>query len=315
MITKAFEKFSYTSAGISSLLLLGITYYYLTLPLKWSFFESKIFNGLLIFGALMLTNHAIDTITRQLTIERANRNAYHLLLYPILIFSFPIESIDMRFILSSAAIWSAWRNMRIFFELTNNEKQKRRLFDASLLLSFASLIILENLIIFIYPLIVLITANIKRDFKHFIILFFTPLLIIPPAYVISSFFSLDSYLFSSYFFGDQLQILNGFKLNLSTDYIPISIIFILYLISFLIKFFRTFSLNRRVLDIVGFVFIAFTSYFFFYQQDLSGSELHYFSLILVYFISQLFAKKISSLYLNFIFTSIIVSTIIFKFII
>tara|TARA_B100001057_G_scaffold89925_1_gene86178 strand:+ start:2716 stop:3663 length:948 start_codon:yes stop_codon:yes gene_type:complete len=315
MITKAFEKFSYTSAGISSLLLLGITYYYLTLPLKWSFFESKIFNGLLIFGALMLTNYAIDTITRELTIERANRNAYHLLLYPILIFSFPIESIDMRFILSSAAIWSAWRNMRIFFELTNNEKQKRRLFDASLLLSFASLIILENLIIFIYPLIVLITANIKRDSKHFIILFFTPFLIIPPAYVISSFFSLDSYLFSSYFFGDQHQILNGFKLNLSTDYIPISIIFILYLISFLIKFFRTFSLKRRVLDIVGFVFIAFTSYSFFYQQDLSGSELHYLSLILVYFISQLFAKKISSLYLNFIFTSIIVSTIIFKFII
>lgn len=315
MITKAFEKFSYTSAGISSLLLLGITYYYLTLPLKWSFFESKIFNGLLIFGALMLTNYAIDTITRELTIERANRNAYHLLLYPILIFSFPIESIDMRFILSSAAIWSAWRNMRIFFELTNNEKQKRRLFDASLLLSFASLIILENLIIFIYPLIVLITANIKRDFKHFIILLTTPLLVIPPAYVILSFFSLDSYLFSSYFFGDQLQILNGFKLNLSTDYIPISIIFILYLISFLIKFFRTFSLKRRVLDIVGFVFIAFTSYLFFYQQDLSGSELHYLSLIFVYFISQLFVKKISSLYLNFIFTSIIVSTIIFKFII
>ena len=315
MITKAFEKFSYTSVGISSLLLLGITYYYLTLPLKWSFFESKIFNGLLIFGALMLTNYAIDTITRQLTIERSNRNAYHLLLYPILIFSFPIESIDMRFILSSAAIWSAWRNMRIFFELTNNEKQKRRLFDASLLLSFASLIILENLIIFIYPLIVLITANIKRDFKHFIILLTTPLLVIPPAYVILSFFSLDSYLFSSYFFGDQLQILNAFKLNLSTDYIPISIIFILYLISFLIKFFRTFSLKRRVLDIVGFVFIAFTSYLFFYQQDLSGSELHYLSLIFVYFISQLFVKKISSLYLNFIFTSIIVSTIIFKFII
>ena len=314
MITKAFEKFSYTSAGISSLLLLGITYYYLTLPLKWSFFESKVFNGLLIFGALMLTNYAIDTITRQLTIERANRNAYHLLLYPLLIFSFPIESIDMRFILSSAAIWSAWRNMRIFFELTNNEKQKRRLFDASLLLSFASLIILENLIIFIYPLVVLITTNIKRDLKHFFILFFTPLLIIPSAYVILSFFSLDSYLFSLYFLGDQLQTLDGAKLNLSTDYIPISIVFILYLISFLIKFFRTFSLKRRVLDIVGFVFVAFTSYLFVYQQDLSGSELHYLSLILVYFISQLFAKKISSLYVNFIFTSIIVSTIIFKFI-
>ena len=43
MIAKAFQKFSFTSAGISSLLLLVVTYYYLTLEIKWSFVESKIF--------------------------------------------------------------------------------------------------------------------------------------------------------------------------------------------------------------------------------------------------------------------------------
>ena len=123
MIAKAFQKFSFTSAGISSLLLLVVTYYYLTLEIKWSFVESKIFNGVLIYGALMLSSYAIDTVTRQLTIERSNRNAYHLLLYPLIIICYPIESVDLKFILSSTAVWAAWRNMRIFLELTNNTKR------------------------------------------------------------------------------------------------------------------------------------------------------------------------------------------------
>ena len=50
----------------------------------------------------MLSNYTIDTVTRQLTIERSNRNAYHLLLYPLIVISYPVESIDMTFLLSSA---------------------------------------------------------------------------------------------------------------------------------------------------------------------------------------------------------------------
>ena len=80
MIAKTFEKFSYTSVGISTLLLFGVSYYYTTLEINWSFTESKTLNGILIFGALLISNYAIDTVTRQLTVERSNRNAYHLLL-------------------------------------------------------------------------------------------------------------------------------------------------------------------------------------------------------------------------------------------
>ena len=148
MIIKTFEKFSYTSVGISSFLLLATAYYYTTLDIKWSIFESSLLNGVIIFGALMLSSYAIDTITRELTIERSNRNGYHLLLYPLVVLSYPIESVDLRFILSSALLWAAWRNMRIFLELTNNRKKIKRLFDASLLLSFSSLIIFENIFIF-----------------------------------------------------------------------------------------------------------------------------------------------------------------------
>ncbi len=315
MIAKAFQKFSFTSAGISSLLLLVVTYYYLTLETKWSFVESKIFNGVLIYGALMLSNYAIDTVTRQLTIERSNRNAYHLLLYPLIIICYPIESVDLKFILSSTAVWAAWRNMRIFLELTNNTKKNKRLFDAMVLLSLSSLIILDNLIIFFYPLLVLITTNIKRDLKHFIILFMTPLIILPTAYVLLSFLSLDSYLFSSYFFADQSQVIEEYNFNLTYSYVPIFIVFVLFVISVIIKFLRTYSLRRRILDIVGVLFIVLTSLFFSMDQQLSGSEFHYLSLPLVYMISQIFVKKIKSLYVNFIFVLLLASIVTFKFLI
>ena len=331
MIAKTFEKFSYNSVGISTLLLFGVSYYYTTLEVSWSFVESKNLNGILIFGALLLSNYAIDTVTRQLSIDRSNRNAYHLLLYPLVVMSYPIESVDMRFILSSAAIWAAWRNVRIFFELNNNLKKTKRLFDACVLLSFSSLIILDNLIIFIYPLLALVTANIKRDLKHYLIIFMTPLIILPSAYVLVSFLSLDSYLFSSYFFADQLQatdeynfipnssrfflMLSKNNFNLTYSYVPILIVFVLFVISVIIKFLRTFSLRRRILDGVGVLFLILTCLFFSMDQQLSGSEFHYLSLPSVYMVSQIFVKKLKSLYVNFIFVSLIASIIIFKFLI
>ena len=331
MIAKTFEKFSYNSVGISTLLLFGVSYYYTTLEVSWSFVESKNLNVILIFGALLLSNYAIDTVTRQLSIERSNRNAYHLLLYPLVVMSYPIESVDMRFILSSAAIWAAWRNVRIFFERNNNSKKTKRLFDACILLSFSSLIILDNLIIFIYPLLALVTANIKRDLKHYLILFMTPLIILPSAYVLLSFLSLDSYLFSSYFFADQLQatdeynfipnssrfflMLSKNSFNLTYSYVPILVVVVLFVISVIIKFLRTFSLRRRILDGLGVLFFILTCLFFSMDQQLSGSEFHYLSLPLVYMVSQIFVKKLKSSYVSFIFMSLIASIIIFKFLI
>ena len=315
MITKTFEKFSYTSVGISSLMLLVVAYYYTTLEVKWSVFESSLLNGVIIFGALMLSNFAIDTVTRELTIERSNRNGYHLLLYPLVVLSYPIESVDLRFILSSAALWAAWRNMRVFLELTNNRKKIKRLFDASLLLSFSSLIIFENIFIFLVPIIVILTANIRRDLKYFVVLVITPIIILPAAYVIISFLSLENYIFSSYLIGNHFTMLNEYKFNLPISYTPVSIVFLLYLLSVLVRFNRTIGLQRRTLDIVGIIFFILTSFFFSLNQELTGSEFHYLSLPLVYFISQIFVKKIKSLYVNFIFIILIVSILTFNFLI
>lgn len=313
MFAKTFEKFSYTSVVISTLLLLGISYYYTALEITGSLFESKFINGILIFGALILSSYSIDKVTRQLTTERTNRNAYHLLLYPLIIMCYPVELIDMRFILSSSLIWAAWINMRVFIEISNPVRKNKRLFDASVLLSFSSLIMVENLILLLYPIMILIASNITRDIKHLIIIFMTPLIILPTGYVLLSFLSLDNYLFSSYLFGYQLQMLDNFTLVLSIYYIPLYVVFILYIISVIIKFKRSSGYQRRILDFTGFIFIILTSLFFSMNQELTGSEFHYLSLVLVSFISQIFVKKIKSLYVNFIFIVLIATLVTFNF--
>lgn len=316
MIAKVFQKLNYTSVTVSSLLLVGVSYYYSNLEFMWSPFESRLLNGILIFGALMLTNYAIDTVTRQLTIERTNRNAYHLLLYPLVVFSFPVETVDMRFILASAATWSAWRNTRLFFEATNNNEKLKRLFDAALLTCFASVFILENILVLLMPLILLFIANVKRDIKHFIIIIGTPLITLPTIYIIISFIGIDLQLFSSYIFEaeDQLQISKVESFEIPISFGSLALIIIYFLIALAVKLRKTSGFQRKALDVVGILFFFTVITFFMLNKGLSGSEFHYISLILVYFIAQIFVKKINSFYINFIFISIIASTIIFKLI-
>ena len=157
----------------------------------------------------------------------------------------------------------------------------------------------------------------------------TPLIILPTAYMLLSFLSLDSYLFSSHLFADQplvideynaipnssrffLMLLFEYNFNLTYSYVPILIVFVLFVISVIIKFLRTHSLRRRILDGVGILFFILTCLFF-STDRLSGSEFHYLSLPFVYMVSQIFVKKLKSSYVNFIFMSLIASIIIFKF--
>ena len=313
MIAKTFEKFNYITVTICVLLLLGISIYYSTLEIKWSFFESQILNVLIIFTSFLLTSYSIDTVTRQLTVERSGRNALHLILYPLVILSYPIESVDLRFIISSALIFSAWRNYRIFLETNRDDQRIKRLLDTSLLLSLSVFLILDNIILFIIPVLVYFTANIKKDVKHVILLTITPLVFVSSVYIFLEFFSQEYYLFSSFLIGDDFTFLS--KPVFSQTQVPFALLCCYYLIAVIAKISRASSLQRRSLDLAG-IFFSFTPFIIIsFQENSSGSEYHYFSLILVYFIAQIFSKKINSSIVNFIFISIIASIIIFKFLV
>lgn len=313
MIAKTFEKFNYITVTICVLLLLGISIYYSTLEIKWSFFESQILNVLIIFTSFLLTSYSIDTVTRQLTVERSGRNALHLILYPLVILSYPIESVDLRFIISSALIFSAWRNYRIFLETNRDDQRIKRLLDTSLLLSLSVFLILDNIFLFIIPVLVYFTANIKKDVKHVILLTITPLVFVSSVYIFLEFFSQEYYLFSSFLIGDDFTFLS--KPVFSQTQVPFALLCCYYLIAVIAKISRASSLQRRSLDLAG-IFFSFTPFIIIsFQENSSGSEYHYFSLILVYFIAQIFSKKINSSIVNFIFISIIASIIIFKFLV
>ena len=313
MIAKTFEKFNYITVIISVLLLLGISIYYSTLEIKWSFFESQILNVLIIFTSFLLTSYSIDTVTRQLTIERSGRNALHLILYPLVILSYPIESVDLRFIISSALIFSAWRNFRIFLETNRDDQRIKRLLDTSLLLSLSVFLILDNILLFIIPVLVYFRANIKKDVKHVILLTITPLVFISSVYIFLEFFSQESYLFSSFLIGDDFTFLS--KPFFSQAQLPFALLCCYYLIAVIAKIRRSSGLQRRSLDLAGILFFFTPFIIISFQENRSGSEYHYFSLILVYFIAQIFSKKINSSIVNFIFISIIASIIIFKFLV
>ena len=313
MIAKTFEKFNYITVTICVLLLLGISIYYSTLEIKWSFFESQILNVLIIFTSFLLTSYSIDTVTRQLTVERSGRNALHLILYPLVILSYPIESVDLRFIISSALIFSAWRNYRIFLETNRDDQRIKRLLDTSLLLSLSVFLILDNILLFIIPVLVYFTANIKKDVKHVILLTITPLVFVSSVYIFLEFFSQEYYLFSSFLIGDDFTFLS--KPVFSQTQVPFALLCCYYLIAVIAKISRASSVQRRSLDLAG-IFFFFTPFIIIsFQENSSGSEYHYFSLILVYFIAQIFSKKINSSIVNFIFISIIASIIIFKFLV
>ena len=315
MIAKVFKKFNYITIVISTLSLLCISIYYSTLEFDWFSFESQILNIIIVFGSLLLISYSIDTVTRALTIERSNRNAYHLILFPLVVLSFPVESIDLRFILSSAAFFSAWRNFRLFLITTRNEQQLKRIFDTAILLSIASLLIFENIALFLFPLAILLASQIKNIARFIVVLTFTPLVFLPSVFIITKYFSLDNFLFSSYLFGNQFPMNNDFDLSFIVKSIPFLLIIALYLMGVIIKMMKSSGYQRKALDIAGILFIIAPFILISFQKYVSGSEFYYFSLILVYFIAQIFTKKINSSILNFIFISLILSIIIFNFLI
>ena len=169
MIAKIFEKFSYTSISISIVLCLIISYQYSQLDFDWSFTNSKILNGIVIFGSLILTNFSINTVSTNFNLDRVNRNFLHLLLYPLVVLTYPVEAIDLRFILASTAIWSSWRNFRIFLETTNSEKRIKRVLDSTILASISSLIIIENVFLILILVITYIFSSVKKDNRILII--------------------------------------------------------------------------------------------------------------------------------------------------
>ena len=188
MIAKVFKQYSYLSVTVSTLLLSLISYNYSNLTATWFSFQAKSLNFFLILAILVITVWAIGKILHFLNIEATSN--YHLLIYPLIVLSFPTESFDLRLLLCPALWVSGWAFFREYLENRKRISGKRSivlLLDSILLVSISSILFIEHLFFLLMLLICLVFSKksiTSRELGVFILipilLFFTTYTVVQP---------------------------------------------------------------------------------------------------------------------------------------
>ena len=323
MIAKVFKQYSYASVAISGLLLSLISYNYSNLTATWFSFQAKSLNFFLILAILAITIRAIDKILNARSSNGVRfwnieiTPSYHLLIYPLIVLSFPTESFDLRLLLCPALWITGWACFLQYLENRNTISGKKSmlfLFDTVLLVSIASILFIEHL--FLLPMLVIClvfsTKSItSRELGVFILI---PILLFFTTYTIFLLFDVDALLFSPISSLKNLSFSN--PPNLSFIYYNPSLlyIFFLFICSFPLIYRLKASYEIKMLNYAGlFVFgILLTTIAF--VNPLSGIELHYLSLPLTSSVYALLIFTKSQKFHNFLFISLIINVLLFTFV-
>ena len=159
MIAKVFKQYSYASIAVSGILLCLISYNYSNLTATWLSFQTKSLNFLLILATLIITVRAIGRVFQFLSIGKSN---YYMLMYPLIVLSFPVESLDLRLLLCPALFFSGWSFFREYVEKRNTITSNQSmilLFDSILLISISSILFIEHLFLLLFLLIGLVFSK------------------------------------------------------------------------------------------------------------------------------------------------------------
>ena len=141
MIAKLFKLNSYVSLTVTVLLLSLVAYNYSNLTATWLSFQEKSLNFLLILAVLIITIRAIGRVCQFVRIDTSSN--YYMLMYPLIVLSFPVESLDLRLLLCPALFFSGWSFFREYVEKRNTITSNRSmilLFDSILLISISSIL-------------------------------------------------------------------------------------------------------------------------------------------------------------------------------
>lgn len=315
MIAKVFKQYSYASVAISGLLLSLISYNYSNLTATWFSFQAKSLNFFLILAILAITIRAIGKILNFWNPE-ATPN-YHLLIYPLIVLSFPTESFDLRLLLCPALWITGWAFFLQHLKNRNTISGKKSiisLFDSVLLVSISSILFIEHL--FLLPMLVIClvfsTKSItSRELGVFILI---PILLFFTTYTIFLLFDVDALLFSSIVSLKNLSFSN--QPNLSFIYYNPSLlyIFFLFICSFPLIYRLKASYEIKMLNYAGlFVFGTLLTTIAF-VNPLSGIELHYFSLPLTGSVYAFLINTKGQNFHNFLFISLIINVLLFTFV-
>jgi len=315
MIAKVFKQYSYVSITVSALLLCLISYNYSNLTATWLSFQTKSLNFLLILAILIITIRAIGRVFKFVRIGA--RSNYYMLMYPLIVLSFPVESLDLRLLLCPALFFSGWSFFREYVEKRNTITSNRSmilLFDSILLISISSILFIEHLFLLLFLLIGLAFSKKSINSKELGVFIIIPILLFFTTYTIFLVFDVDALFFSSILSLKKLSFSNQFNLSFIYYNPALLYVFFLFMCSLLLLFRKKSSYDIQTLDYDGLFYFGTLLSVIAFVNPLSGIELHYLSLPLTYYTHHLLLWKKSLSFANFIFISLIISVLLFTFV-
>jgi len=315
MIAKVFKQYSYLSVTVSTLLLSLISYNYSNLTATWFSFQAKSLNFFLILAILVITVWAIGKILHFLNIEATLH--YHLLIYPLIVLSFPTESFDLRLLLCPALWITGWAFFREYLENRKGISGKRSivlLLDSVLLVSISSILFIEHLFLLLMLLICLVFSTKSITSRELGVFILIPILLFFTTYTIFLLFDVDGLFFSSILSLKNLSFSN--QPNLSFIYYNTSLLYIFFLFtcSLLLLYRLKASYDIKMLNYAGLFVFGILLTMIAFVNPLSGIELHYLSLPLTSAVYVLLIFKKRHYFANFIFISLIISVLLFTFV-
>ena len=315
MIAKLFKRNSYVSLTVTGLLLSLVAYNYSNLTIIWLSFQAKSLNFLLILATLIITIRAISRVFQFVRIDTSSN--YYMLMYPLILLVFPVESVDLRLLLCPAFFFSGWSFFRQYIENKNAISSKRSmvlLFDSILLVSLSSILFIEHLFLLLMLLICLVFSTKSITSRELGVFILIPILLLFSTYTFFWLFDVDALFFSSILSLKNLSFSN--QPNLSFIYYNPSLLYIFFLFtcSLLLLYRLKASYEIKMLNYAGLFVFGILLTMIAFVNPLSGIELHYLSLPLTSAVYVLLIFKKSYYFANFIFISLIISVLLFTFV-
>ena len=315
MIAKLFKRFSIYSVLISTLLLSLPAYIYSGLETKWVSFQDRAYTFLLIFGLLLLTLYSIRRIFKYSRPE--SRLHYYLLLYPLIVISFPYEYLDIRLLLCPTLLFTGWASYREYINARNSLSSKSSttlLLDSVILVTFSSVIFYENIFLLIFPILGLLFSKKSISREEIGLIFIVPVILIFTSYHLLLLFDIQALFFSSILSEHYFSFSNIFNIAIFSDSRKLLLVFILFFLAVLLSIRKRLEYDAKTLEYDGLAYFVTIIIFIGFSRTNSGMQLHYLSLPLAYYINHLFILKRNPFIANFLFIFLIISFLLFTFV-
>ena len=315
MIAKVFKRFSIYSVTFSLFALCALAYLYSDFDTVWFTFQSRVYNFLVLLGLFIMTLSAIKRIFHYSNIE--NRTHYYLLIYPLVVYAFPIEQLDIRILLCSAFFFSGWASFREYIadkDSISNKNSITKLLDAILLIIISSVFFYENIFLLLFPILGLAFSKKSINSKELGLIVMTPVILLFAIYQLVSLFQLNSFFFSSLLSEYYFSVLNIFNISFVYQHPEMILLLTLAIISILFNIRARGRHDVKTLDYTGLVYFFLIAFIIGYSKNSSEMLLHYLSLPLTYYINKLLEANKNYFLANFLFILIIISFLLFTFV-